>query len=410
MKSLAAVSVIVFSLPLLILAQEGADSITELKNRADEVVADSVTDFITAAKSSSDVFAAAHAFEKSGNSAQSLSYFESGLRLAPWNLEEQLAYAKLKKQNGSEDEAISIARMVLNRTESDDLAMKAVKFLGQKDIPRPPLWDGKKRDGAWLCFVKIGKVNEVMLHDTLHRIEDTLGLKSLLANEVIALPRAGRSALSRFVSKELIPRVRWSHPFAEAMLESLGVRNPEAVEPRQLVEVMIKAFRSQRMDREADDLQQQLKFYLKCDQQWKSDTMLSIVRGWADSQPELNGAIVIGITEGDLYEDNVNYLFGIALTGGPRAVASTSRFRADLAGEPPDRKRLVARLHRQLLSSIGFCLNVPRATDPTSARSYPASVAEQDAKSEFMSEACITGFAKALGQKLPQAAHAPEFR
>ncbi len=390
------------------IAQE--ESTDELRRKADNVYIESSVDFINAAKSSAVVFAAAHAFEKEGQASKALEYYEKGLRLSPWSLEEQLACAKLKNSIGLAKEAMATAKMVLSRTESDVLANTAAQMLGSPAFPKLSYWDGKKPEGRWLCFVRFGPVNEVMLRDTIQRIQETLGLSALIAPETLALPRAGRSGLHRFVHKNLIPSIRWTHPAMQQILDSLGTQNPEAVPPEALMKAMIKAFRANRMMQEADDLQESLNFNLKCQMQYDSGLMLNLVQRWTAQQPELSNAIVIGITEADIYAENVNYLFGAATTGGSTCFTSAFRFRADLAGEPPDRKRLVARVHRQLLSSIGFCLNVPRPSDPTSARAYPASVQEQDAKSEFMSETCIAAFEKALGQKLPAAAHAPEFR
>jgi hypothetical protein len=67
-------------------------------------------------------------------------------------------------------------------------------------------------------------------------------------------------------------------------------------------------------------------------------------------------------------------------------------------------------MHKQLLSSIGFALGVPRPQDSSSARAFPTSVQDQDAKSEYMSPACVAGFERALGRPLPVEALPPDRR
>ena len=71
--------------------------------------------------------------------------------------------------------------------------------------------------------------------------------------------------------------------------------------------------------------------------------------------------VYIGITEADIYGNNNNYLFGVARTGDSGLI-SYARYRAWFhRGE--NQSRLLDRIHKQLLSSVGFALGVPRPTD-----------------------------------------------
>lgn len=392
-----------------VFAQTGQEEpgLNRLLREAVRVLVLAKRDSIAAAKESAAVFAAGHALEKAGRRREAVDYFEEGLKLSPWNLDEQLNYARLLISQKQETEAAEIARMVSQRAESDTLANSALKILAKPPVASPPLWDGHST-GPWLCFVKVGSVDDVMLRDSMDKMSRTLGIPAWLLDEKIGMPKANRSSFDRWVTTQIIPQVKWYTPEAMRLLRSLGETAPEDVPPKKLIAALIQSLQNDGLDREAANLRETSAIYQKSDQQWDASNLLATMLGVLRQRPGLESAIIVGITSADLYEGDSNYLFGIAGTGRRHCIVSCARFRADFFGEPPDRSRLVARLHKQLLSSIGFALGVPRPTDPTSARAYPASIAEHDAKSEYMSAACIKGFERALGRPLPAAAHRPD--
>ena len=110
----------------------------------------------------------------------------------------------------------------------------------------------------------------------------------------------------------------------------------------------------------------------------------------------------VGIVSVDIYGNDNNYLYGLAKTGSSCCLISYRRYTAWFNEEKEKQERLLERIHKQLLSSIGFALGVPRPTDPRSARSYPNSLTDHDAKGTWLSPQCIEGFEKALGQPLPE--------
>jgi predicted Zn-dependent protease len=201
------------------------------------------------------------------------------------------------------------------------------------------------------------------------------------------------------------------------LLHRLKVKTPQEIAPADLFIRMLIDLRATGRDADADGLELSANWYHKREKQWDASRLLSGLRlAFSDSPNSPHGlktlpgrdkCIAVGITAADIYDGDSNYLFGTAFTNGRVVLTSIARFQASMWDEPPDRKRLVLRTHRQLLSGIGFSIGVPRPTDPTSARAYPNGIQQQDAKSEYMSEACISGFEKALGIKLPDAAHKP---
>src|SRR5258708_20087041 len=87
----------------------------------------------------------------------------------------------------------------------------------------------------------------------------------------------------------------------------------------------------------------------------------------------------------------------------PLAVVSYARFRASFSQAPEDRQRFSIRLQKQLLSSLGNALGLPKCADPRCVRAYPKSLEELDAKGADYCDVCREGVSRALGSPLPAA-------
>lgn len=381
----------------------------EMLRKADEVMAASNRDFVNAAKEAHFIFQAARALHEKGDETKSAEYFTKGLQMSPWSLEEQLVYAEVLKKLGREEEAVEIGEMVVKRAETDQLANEALKMLGSELVEGPPVFQGPV-DGPWLCFVKIGPVEDIVMKEAMERISKTLGLPAYVAEDTLGLPEADRSALDRWVTKQIIPSFKWPHPMLQQLLKDLGGEEPTDIEPKKLMRALIALMRDNGQETEAANFEREMLHFVKWDKQWRASGLLTMLRVYLRRTPQPGLVTVVGVTAADLCEDEVNYLFGSAITGNKLAVTSYARYTGEFNREPPERKKLLSRLHKQLLSGIGYALGVPRPTDPTSARAYPASLPEHDAKSEYMSAACRVGFEKALNRKLPMEALPPESR
>lgn len=394
--------------PCMVVAQSDA-ALQEKLRAASAVITQAQTDMIAAAKRADVVFEAARALHQKGLAEEAHHYFEHGLRLSPWSLEEQLAHASLLREMKREEEAAAKARMVRQRAESDALFRKALTTLGEPASAPPAPWDGDASQ-PWICFVKIGDVEDVMLRDVMAKLSATLGITTALLDDKLGLPKPHRSSFDRWMSKQLLPAIDWFTPPARALLKRLGKSVPEEVDPGTLLAALAVELRREGAHEKANDLENTANHLRKNDAQWSAQLLVDQLQTLAQKRGTFGPGIVVGITQADLFQGDSNFVYGTALTGKRVCVVSSARFRAEFNDEPPDRSRLVTRLHKQLLSSIGFALGVPRPTDPTSARSYPASLQEHDAKSEFMSAACIKGFERALDRKLPLEAWPPEAR
>jgi len=70
-------------------------SLEVLIEEADGVIQKSITDYIFAAKEAGVVFKAASRLFTEGKNEDSEHYFTKGLQLSPWDMENQLEYAKV---------------------------------------------------------------------------------------------------------------------------------------------------------------------------------------------------------------------------------------------------------------------------------------------------------------------------
>ena len=146
------------------------------------------------------------------------------------------------------------------------------------------------------------------------------------------------------------------------------------------------------------NLERAKKEVMERDEQWDAGRLLA---DFARRGPPPTNVVYVGITGADIYEGDSSYLFGFAPIGSHHCLVSYRRYTAQYNQERENQGRLLARLHKQRLSSLGFALAIPRPTDPRSARSYPNSLQDHDLKGNWLSPECIQGFEQALKHPLP---------
>lgn len=387
----------------------GEDGLTleQHLQRAETVLQQAQTQSVAASKNAWQIVEAAKALEQSGDTARAAEFYRMSLQLHPWNLEAQLRYGLALRTLGQPEKAREPFELVKRHAETDDWHNAARKALGEAPLKPAARWEGSE-EGPYLLLVRIGKVPEVVLQETVEKLEARLGLPARVYEEMLVPPQASRSAFDRWMEHQVIASIQWQHPGARGLLAQLGVSRPQQAPKNELLAALIRALESEGDQERAQGMRAAAEHHRKWDAQWEAETMCDLApRLLTEQKVKLGEAIIVGVTTCDLYSADSNYLFGTASTGQRRCVVSLQRYTAEFNGEPPDRARLVSRLHKQLLSSIGFALNVPRPTDPTSARAYPGSLQEHDAKSEYLSAECLAGFEQALGRKLPAAARKP---
>jgi predicted Zn-dependent protease len=387
-------------------AEPTKEELAALLKASDEVLA--MTDSVQQAAQSAKVFAAAHGVLKAQDEKRAMQLFHRGLQLSPWRLDEQMAYAELLVRRNRRAEAMEIAGMVEGQTESDVLFNAARKMQRKEALTSLPAPNAKGTEGPWICLVLVGTVNQCVLQANVQKLQDALGIPVNVLGQPVAAGKSDRSAFDRWVRKHLIKRLNWQTPGMKQYLASQKVDAPEKLTADQIHETVTSVLRRESMKEELEQVTQEAAFCRAHEEQWDAEKLFIPLGQAAKDTADIGNAVIVGITELDIYAGDSNYLFGTAAIGAGISIVSYARYRGDFFEEPQDRKRLTLRMHKQLLSSIGNALGVPRPTDPTSARSYPRSLQEHDAKSEYMSEACIAGFERALKVTLPTSAHKPK--
>ena len=381
-------------------------SLQGLMANAKEVLDLARRDNVAAAKRAWQVVEAAKALEASGDTSTAADYMRAALQLDPWNPEAQLWFSLMQRKLGHPDEADAAARVVLDNAEEDTWYNAAAKALDLPKVQPWTAWDGRNEE-PFILVVRVGTVQNIVLRDLAQKLEKNLGLKVCVDDTVMSPPPSNRNNLHHWMRRHIIPQLNWDSPDGRAILRPFGARSPDEVDPERLLGSTIAQLRHKEPNLVADLIKGR-DFWSNRLPQWDaSPFMQDLYTKLMREKLDLGAGILVLFTECDLYSEQSNFLFGTAATSRRVCLVSSARFTADFNQEPTRRERLVSRLYKQCLCGIGFSLGVPRPTDPTSARAYPDSLMQHDAKSEYMSEACIRGFEEALHQKLPDSAHKP---
>ena len=97
-----------------------------------------------------------------------------------------------------------------------------------------------------------------------------------------------------------------------------------------------------------------------------------LIDGLRVAHPDLaahRDAVLIGITDNDMYLESENWAFAFASRdeGARAAVVSSARMNLHYPGEPPDQAKQEIRLRKMVAKSIGIlCFNLPQNDNPRS--------------------------------------------
>jgi archaemetzincin len=99
-------------------------------------------------------------------------------------------------------------------------------------------------------------------------------------------------------------------------------------------------------------------------------------------------AIVLGITEFDLYKTSHHFIFGGASESHHCAVVSLHRLRPEYYGEPADDNQLFQRLLKESVHEIGHAMGLKHCYNARCPMYYSNSVFDTDNKFSNFCEAC----------------------
>ena len=95
---------------------------------------------------------------------------------------------------------------------------------------------------------------------------------------------------------------------------------------------------------------------------------------------ERPGDIVLGVTQEDIYEPNLNFVFGVALPRYSVAVISTKRLRNSFYGLLEDRELYFRRVATEAIHEIGHILGLGHCPDPHCVMHFSNTLADSDKK------------------------------
>lgn len=99
-------------------------------------------------------------------------------------------------------------------------------------------------------------------------------------------------------------------------------------------------------------------------------------------------AIVLGITEYDLYKTSHHFIFGSASEAHRCAVVSLHRLRPEFYGEPTDENQLFQRLLKEAVHELGHAMGLKHCYNARCPMYYSNSVFDTDNKFSNFCESC----------------------
>jgi predicted Zn-dependent protease len=397
-KSLAAACVLLtFALPVS--GEDEPEAELEARMRAaDQLLAKGA---VEARPHIRHVFGLAHRLQDAGRAQDALRYYERALKVHPWALEHQLAYAKLLKAEGHTGKAEGRAELVAERAERFELIQGAHELLGEPldvEVPALAAMEGRAHT---LVLVPLGKCNPLLAKAVGEALGKTLPIPVVVRSLAVAVPPPGRDPATQVRGNLLgvLERVK-AHPQASAKLAEAGVdlAPPEGLEDT--LSLLVRVLGVLESPAAAARFERAVRNDLERSAQWDALALIGALERAASPLIQPN-ACVLGITEHDIYEGEANFMFGYRQWA--TAVMSYRRFMADFYGnEQPNRDRLMDRTMKQCLSSVGHLWHVPRCSDPRCARAYPNSLQEHDAKGSKLCGECGSGLEAALQRDVPR--------
>lgn len=356
---------------------DAAAFLTELKVAVDHQRYDQIPkgDLVTAGIWSGPIHEHARTLLKKGKRNEAVEVLKLVIASAPSNYE---AHGELL-QNASDPAVARASAMVIYDNAEDELLIeKAARYLG-KAIPEfsalPTLRDDGK--GLHVVLIALPPCNLTLIQEAARLYQDAIDIPVNIRRfaESLDYGNPARIPDQRNIQRSIIEKRGPTISFTGWDIERYKTELMQALAPsdalsRFTLESYIAKLNSQPGQYDAGPL---FKLFA---------TTLARYRA-QDSR-----AIYVGVTGLDIFSGDTNYIFstGLVQQGWTSSILSYHRMSSKIAGDRSEsRKRLAARLAKQLVPPTLNALGIPRPTDPTDAYSYADSVQRVDEKTLSLS-------------------------
>lgn len=371
---------------LLVVGISGAsqERKAELESKVKDVLS---LDDVSRRKEVGVLFELGDLYAAEGDAAGAMRFYGEGLRVDGLNFAYQIKHAKLLLQDGRTAEAVDKLTTVYTYAEAAATIDEARALLAEQGaaVSLPALKDPDGVSGPIIYLVPVGCRNDVLLRETAAALEKIVALP-VAVPDVAALDPGpfDRTAAERYIqgiAKNIIEKgdpKEYRQHLRFASLSSIETA------PYGKLKVFVWSFLKANLpDAPFSEFVARLEAAEK-DGQYSAERLYRlVVKRYPLAKPTER---YLGITDGDIYGENTNFLFGTSGLG--HAIMSYHRFGGAFNDAPQNRPRLVRRAVKQAVSSTFFMLNIRRCDSPMCMRAYSSSLEEHDVKDDTLCRWC----------------------
>jgi archaemetzincin len=126
--------------------------------------------------------------------------------------------------------------------------------------------------------------------------------------------------------------------------------------------------------------------------QYRSDVILSLVKGYAEKTVDLDR--VLGVVDVDIYVPRLNFVFGEAECPGKAALISLWRLRPEFYNAPSNFELFIDRSTKEAVHELGHTFGLTHCSNPFCVMYFSNSIFETDRKKGVFCNKCYTSIQK----------------